>query len=470
MRIIICFLVVVFNVSIGYSQAPEQISYQSIIRDASGDLVQNQNVGIQISILQGSDTGTLVYVETHMVTTNENGLATLSIGTGTTSGDLATINWETGPYYIKSETDPQGGTNYTIAGTSQLLSVPYALYAKTSGNANPQVEGTEVGDMLYWDGDNWQNIPVGLPGQFLRLSENNIPVWSGATYPEIQASLTSFTQFSATFNHEIVSDGGTTITKRGMCWNTNPNPIISDNKRELPFSNWPNPVESIHFSLLNANTLYYARPYVISELGVTYGEEISFTTESNDEISVGNAYQGGVIGYILQPEDPGYDASTSHGLIIYFTNGNYGLHSGYWGCNDITIEGTLPDFGSGQANTTAIINGCNDTNSAAKYCDDLVNDGFDDWFLPSVEELGKISTNSNIIHESMGMDLMFIELCWTSTEDYDDIYVPFSNPEYIDSAFVYNFGSSPPTPETAAFPKIENVNYPIPFIMAVRWF
>ncbi|MBQ0787710.1 MAG: hypothetical protein KBT69_09425, partial [Oceanihabitans sp.] len=251
-----------------------------------------------------------------------------------------------------------------------------------------------------------------------------------------------------------------------------PNPLISDNNQELSYTNFSNPVIDINYNPFILNTLYYVRPYVISELGITYGEEISFTTQSINDIAVGNAYQGGMVGYILQPEDLGYDASTPHGLIIYFENENYELYSNYWGCDAITVDGTLPDFGSGQANTTAIINGCNDPNSAAKYCDDLISDGYEDWFLPSIEELGRINTNSNIIYESMGFDYSLDLICWTSTEDYDDIYNPFLPSPYIDAVYVYYFGSVTPSTETDVFPKIENASHPtpIPNVMAVRWF
>ena len=97
---------------------------------------------MKISILQGSATGSPVYVETQTPTSNANGLVTLQIGGGTVvSGTIATINWANGPYFITTETDPTGGTNYTITGTSQLLSVPYALYAKTSGSSTLGPQG-----------------------------------------------------------------------------------------------------------------------------------------------------------------------------------------------------------------------------------------------------------------------------------------------------------------------------------------
>ena len=117
------------------AQTPEAMSYQAVIRNASNQLVTNQGIGMQISILQGSATGTAVYVETHNTTTNANGLVTVEIGNGTVvSGDFATIDWANDVYFIQTETDPTtaGGTNYTITGTSQLLSVAYALHAKTA--------------------------------------------------------------------------------------------------------------------------------------------------------------------------------------------------------------------------------------------------------------------------------------------------------------------------------------------------
>ncbi len=119
--------------STAFGQSPEKMSYQAVIRNSSDDLVTNTSVGMQISILQGSASGTTVYVERHFPTTNANGLVSLEIGGGTVvSGNFSTINWANGPYFIKTETDLNGGANYTITGTSQLLSVPYALHAKTA--------------------------------------------------------------------------------------------------------------------------------------------------------------------------------------------------------------------------------------------------------------------------------------------------------------------------------------------------
>ncbi len=138
MKKIFTILTAVLITATIWAQSPEKMTYQSVIRNASDQLVTNQGMGMQISILQGSANGTAVYVETHSTTSNANGLVTIEIGTGATSDDFSSIDWENGPYFLKSETDPttSGGTNYTITGTSQLLSVPYALYAKTASTAD----------------------------------------------------------------------------------------------------------------------------------------------------------------------------------------------------------------------------------------------------------------------------------------------------------------------------------------------
>ncbi|AZA77177.1 collagen-like protein [Chryseobacterium sp. G0186] len=136
------FLAATLASALVFSQVQDAMSYQAIIRNSSNQLVSNQNVGMRFSILKGSTTGTVVYSETQNQPTNINGLVTVKIGAGTlVSGSYSTINWGSDIYFIKIETDPNGSNNYTITGTSQLLSVPYALYAKTSGSSLPGPQG-----------------------------------------------------------------------------------------------------------------------------------------------------------------------------------------------------------------------------------------------------------------------------------------------------------------------------------------
>ncbi len=120
------------------AQAPGRFSYQAVVRDASGDLLVLAPVGMRVAILQGSANGPAVFVETHDAVSNANGLVTVAIGGGTpVGGSLSAIDWAAGPYFLRTETDPTGGNAYSIAGTTQLLSVPYALYAEQSGTPGP---------------------------------------------------------------------------------------------------------------------------------------------------------------------------------------------------------------------------------------------------------------------------------------------------------------------------------------------
>ena len=121
-----------------WAQAPQRMSYQSIIRDGSNVVVASTTVGVKISLIQGTSTGSVVYSETHRKPTNTNGLLSLEIGDGTAIlGTFAGIDWANGPYLIKTETDPTGGTNYSIPGIAALNSVPYALFS-ANGTPGPQ--------------------------------------------------------------------------------------------------------------------------------------------------------------------------------------------------------------------------------------------------------------------------------------------------------------------------------------------
>lgn len=127
---LVLFVTVTLSV---FAQSPEKMSYQAIIRAQDNSLVSNSNISIQIIVHQGSISGSNVYQEEHAVTTNTNGLASLEIGTGRiVSGNFSSIAWDKGPYFIETRVDVQGGSNYDIIGVTQLLSVPYALHAKTA--------------------------------------------------------------------------------------------------------------------------------------------------------------------------------------------------------------------------------------------------------------------------------------------------------------------------------------------------
>jgi hypothetical protein len=128
MKRVFTLLAAILLMAATWAQAPQQMSYQAVIRNAGGEVVTTM-VGMRISILKGSEAGTQVYVETQTPTPNLNGLVAIKVGGGNPTA-FAAIDWSDGPYFIKTETDPAGGSTYSITGTSQLLSVPYALNAK----------------------------------------------------------------------------------------------------------------------------------------------------------------------------------------------------------------------------------------------------------------------------------------------------------------------------------------------------
>lgn len=141
-RLITILTTILFNANL-FAQAPQKMSYQMVIRNNTNQLITNHNVGIQITIVQGSPTGTTVYTETQTPLSNANGLVSIEIGGG---AGFNTINWANGPYYLSVATDPNGGSSYTVVGISQLLSVPYALHAQT---ANSIAGGQNENDPIF---------------------------------------------------------------------------------------------------------------------------------------------------------------------------------------------------------------------------------------------------------------------------------------------------------------------------------
>jgi hypothetical protein len=148
-----------------FGQSPEGFKYQAVVRNSSNAILSNQAVGLRMTILQGTASGTSVYSETFSATTNTNGLVNIEIGNGSVlSGTFSTINWANGPYFIETAVDATGGTAYSVMGTSQLMSVPYALYAKTSGNGQGPVGPMGPQGPAGLDGVAGPQGPAGLAG------------------------------------------------------------------------------------------------------------------------------------------------------------------------------------------------------------------------------------------------------------------------------------------------------------------
>jgi hypothetical protein len=161
-----------------FAQAPDGFNYQGIARDNLGKELINKSISLRLSILKDSIKGTSVYTEAQAKTTNSFGLFTLKVGTGTAiSGNFSQIDWSTGLYFLKVEMDANGGTNYTLMGTSQMLSVPYALYSKTSGS----IGGHYIGE-LYGGGVIFYVDQTGKHGLICSMIDLSISqIWSNVS-------------------------------------------------------------------------------------------------------------------------------------------------------------------------------------------------------------------------------------------------------------------------------------------------
>jgi hypothetical protein len=125
----------IFYSNVNTAQSPDAFKYQAVCRNATGQILSNQSISFQISILQGNTSGTNAYTETHTTNTNNFGLINLEIGNGILiSGNFSDIDWGMNNYFVQIEMDENGGNNFQVMGTSQLLSVPYAIHAKTAEN------------------------------------------------------------------------------------------------------------------------------------------------------------------------------------------------------------------------------------------------------------------------------------------------------------------------------------------------
>ena len=207
-----------------WAQTPQKMSYQAVIRNSSDVLVTNTQIGMEINIRQGSSTGTVVYTETQTPTTNANGLVSIEIGGGTVaSGNFSSINWANGPYFVKTETDPNGATGgiaYTITGTSQLLSVPYALYAANAGTA------TGGGNFTHYIGEQygggvifhlWKDTTGAEHGLIVAITDQSMSkAWSNLTSTLIGPSAQSLWDGLSNSN-AIVAQAGHTSSAAKLC-------------------------------------------------------------------------------------------------------------------------------------------------------------------------------------------------------------------------------------------------------------
>ncbi len=219
-------------------------------------------------------------------------------------------------------------------------------------------------------------------------------------------SVSAITPTTAYCGGEITNDGGATVTSRGVCWSTGMTPTIADSKTAdgTGAGNFTSYIKG-----LNSLTTYYIRAYATNSNGTGYGSTMSFTTGDESLLAIGQIYQGGVIGYILQFGDPGFVSGEVHGLIV--SNSNLTASTLPWGCQGDSILGAINAYG-GSSNTNAIVNNCSERPIAASACDLLEHETYDDWFLPAKIQLNHLYLNRSLIGGFTGT------YYWSSTQ-YD---------------------------------------------------
>ena len=422
-KIITICAALIITVSI-WAQSPQKMSYQAVIRNNSGALVSSSTVGMRISIIQSTIFGVSVYVETHTISTNANGLVSLQIGAGTPiSGTFASIDWSNGPYFIKTETDPTGGTTYSITGTSELLSVPYAL---NSADNKWTSTGTNISN------NNTGNVGIGIS------APNPTAYGYSGTNKVLEISNT----VSNSHSQLVLSSEISNIGNTGGISFVNKTAPVSE-KRMAGITSQYND-DSLDYDMDAINELGGSLDFWTNKDGI-YSQKMKITIDgdigigtttpstkldvlgktSTTELQVtsgagtgkvltsdaagnatwqtvglpihyiGESYGGGIVFYV-------YDGG-QHGLIAATADQSTGIQ---WFNGTNRFTGTTGDgLNAGAMNTAMIVAAQmadNPTgNFAAKVCADytVIVGGvtYGDWYLPSKEELNLLYLQNSVV-------------------------------------------------------------------------
>jgi hypothetical protein len=334
---------------------PEAFNYSGAARDAAGNPISEKTIGVELSILKGSPSGAVQYRERHFVNTDKFGVFNCNVGQGAVQqGAFSNIEWFNDSYYLRVGFDANGGTNFVVLGTTQLLSVPYALYAKTagsissmSGDLKPVVELNELRSFYKIDNDlrfrasavvfsegsspvtdrgfvwaNTSNPTIsnnklsigsgagtfeanvsGITGQqsFVRAFATNA---GGTKYSDRQYQLTSLlpevrtnklefmANNAAICEFTISSDGGSDLNTIGVCWSTNPDFPNDESGTCGTVSTVSTGTFTKTLTNLQNNTTYYVRAYAVNDFGSTYGNQLILNVPAFNPNEVFGTYIG----------------------------------------------------------------------------------------------------------------------------------------------------------------------------------
>jgi len=403
-----------------FSQAPEKFSYQAIVRDASNVLLTGQNVSIRISINIGSPTGSTVYSETHAATTNVNGLVSLEIGSGVIiSGSLSGVSWGGNDHFVTTEIDPFGGSSFTIVGSTQLISVPYALHANTADSVIGGVTITELD-------------PVFSGSVASGISNSDVSNWNSKLSTEIDGSITNEIQIiSLNADTLILSNGGYVVLPVSFDGQyssltgapSNISSFVNDAgyiSTEIDGSIL-NEIQTISRSGSVVTLSNGGGSYVDSSISYTAGQGISITSNVIEEnvFQIGDFVEGGIVFWL--------DETGEHGLVCSKDDQSTGIRWSAGTLGSTYAIGSGPY--SGEMNTTIIMSSSiavgNDGGSfAAKLCSGLqITEGsytYGDWYLPSPEELTLMTSNYSVINATSlanGGSIISTGDYWSSKEN-----------------------------------------------------
>jgi len=270
------FFACVISLIIIQAQVPPQaFNYSAVARNPLGQPIANSTIGIQINIIKSSTTGVSQYMENHFVNTDDFGLFNLIVGAGAVqSGSMSSIDWGSDDFYLRVGMDANGGTNFLTMGTTQLMSVPYALHAAT---ADSIIGGVNTSGIVI--------SSVSNSGDTLFLSNGQVFVSGGSstsgniTLPTLTTSIDTTTSTIAIIGGgNITNANGNLIAERGVVVSASPNPTIYQSNKIAMGSGggiFSNTLSAIAF-LGNTN---YMRAYAITENNLcSYGNEVVFTS------------------------------------------------------------------------------------------------------------------------------------------------------------------------------------------------
>ena len=403
-KLILLIVAIVCCLELG-AQSPNGISYQAVIRDSDGEFIDSSQIGMKISILSGSAQGTPVYVETQTPMTNKQGLITIVIGEGTSNDNLADVNWQNQPFFIKLEVDPDGGTSYSIEMTSQIMSVPFSMYseyAESAGEVDPIFASSPAFFIQGDDISNWDEAYLwgnhADEGYITDDFEETDPVFISSPAFDIQdEDIENWDEAYQWGNH---ADGGYLADDFEET-----DPVFSASAAagisSSDISNWDNKQDELVGSSEGDMLYWDGNEWVEVPAGNNYqtltfceGTPVWTSNGACPDLAVGDYFGGGIVVHIFQPGDPGYVEGEVHGIIASLSDQSTGIE---WGCRDVLITGTSSNIGEGQSNTIRISTRCNESNIAANLAGNYALNGYNDWFLPSLNELVILYENKDLI-------------------------------------------------------------------------